>query len=229
MKNFQFLFVLLFALNFITTSCKKTVTVVKTVTDTVAVSSKDTTFAMDVSGWDLYSHNTLSLVSSNATTYFNTSEGIKFFAQGIRKGARLQTKSEVGFKNKTIYYKWKANNGGQFVAFVLQLKYDPTTYDATVPPIQGADFSNFSFLNPVNGSFVIQNDVWYYTRIKPVSGTDNFIVTTCINNYDNKGGTPILTSLVPVYTKSGYISLRLGDNFSATAYAVLGECKIAGE
>jgi len=236
MKNVLFLPVAVVLFVFLSVSCQKTIREVEIVNDTLIVHtidtlvihSKDTTLAMDANLWNCYSHNTSTIVSPGPTTFFNTSEGIKFIGQGIRRGTRLQTKQEIGFKDKTIYYKWKGTGGGQFAGFVLQAKYDPLTYDATNPPLQGADFANYSVGNSVDYALLVQENVWYYTRIKSIVGTDNYEVTTATGNYGNKGGTTIQTVVVPVYTKSGYIAIRIGDNFGGSnSYAVLGECKIS--
>lgn len=195
--------------------------------DTFAVTAKDTVFSMDVNSWNLFSLATYSYLSPGSTTYMNTSEGIKFFAQAYRTGVRLEIKSEVGIKGKTIYYKWKANGGGLFAGFVPQMKYNPVTGDGTAPSIQGVDFSNYSTGNAFGSYILIQEDTWYYTRVRPLSGTDNYQVLTATGNYDNNGGNVISNQTLPVYTKNGYIALRIGDNYSTSAYAILGECKIA--
>jgi hypothetical protein len=236
MKNFLFTIISVAGVSMFSMSCNKTITETKLVTDTLVVhkqdtlvvNSKDTSIAMDIAAWDCYSHNTTSLVAPGASTYFNTEEGIKVIGQGVRRGTRLQTKKELGFKDKTIYYKWKGYGGGQFAAFVVQVKYDPLSYDATNPPLQGEDFGNFSVGGSFNNSFLIQEDTWYYTRIKAITGTDNYEVTTALGNYSNNGGTTVKTETVAIYTKSGYLAIRIGDNYAGSnSYVVLGECKVA--
>src|SRR5947209_5002787 len=182
---------------------------------------------MDVNAWNLYSTASNSYLSPGPTTYLNTAKGVKFFTQAYRSGIRLETKAEVGIKGKTIYYKWKANGLGQFAGFVPQIKYNPVTADATAPPIQGVDFSNFCTGNAFTGFTLIQDDTWYYTRVRAIAGTDNYQIITASGNYDNNGGNVILNQILPVYTKNGYLAIRIGDNYSTNAYAVLGECKIA--
>jgi hypothetical protein len=82
---------------------------------------------------------------SRASTYTNTVEGIKFFAQSPRSGVRLQVKNEVGFKDKTLLYKWKATGGGLFTDLVLSVKYVPTTGNGD-PAIQGVDLEEYSIV-----------------------------------------------------------------------------------
>ena len=212
---------------FFSTSCKKTVTVTNTIKDTVLIRAVDTTFIMNAKSWNCYSYQTNTLIDSGATRYFTTAEGIKIMGQGYRLGARLQIKSEVGFYNKVVYFKWKGYGAGQFAAFAPQIKYDPFTNDG-LPTIQGVDPQIFSVSNTFGGSVLIQENVWYYTRLVPVSGSDSYQVITASGNYNNLGGTTISSTNVPIYTKAGYIALRLADCYASTAaYAVIGECKIA--
>lgn len=217
---------ILFAFAFTFTSCKKTETITKIEiqTDTVEVAAIDTVFAMDVANWNFFNYP--GFLPSGPTTYTNTAEGIKFFPQLPRAGVRLQVKNEVGFKDKSILFKWKANGGGQFTDIVIGLKYDPTTGDGT-PPIQGIDLQSYTLQNSLSGSILVQNDTWYYTRIAAQKGSDNFQVITATGGYDNNGGTQIASKSIAIYTKHGYPAIRLGDPFAgANAYCVLGECKI---
>lgn len=212
--------------NFIvTTSCTKTRLEVKVVRDTVLTVSKDTIFQMDTNSFDLYSYYSESIVAPAPNTYLNTNEGVKFFGTSYRLGARLQTKTEISFKDKTIYYKWKGRTDG-FAGVVPQIKYNPVTTDGNIA-IQGADFDLFTFGNTVFESTLIQNDTWYYTTAKPLSGTNNYLITTCTSNYSNNNGVVVHTTLVPVYTTRGYLAIRIGDNYGANNdYLILGECKI---
>ena len=202
-------------------------TVTNTIKDTVLVRAVDTTFPMNAKSWNCFSYQTMNLIDSGATRYFTTAEGVKFMGQAYRLGARLQIKSELGFHNKVVYFKWKVFGGGQFAYLVPQVKYDPLTNDG-LPLIQGVDLGFFSTGNSFNGSILIQENVWYYTRLVPVSGSDTYQVFTATGNYNNLGGTTISSTNVQIYTKAGYIALRMSDNYASTAaYGILGECKIA--
>jgi hypothetical protein len=209
------------------TSCTKTEIKTETITDTVQIAAKDTTFAMDVAGWDYFDFLTLALKPSGSSTFFNTQEGIKFFGQASRYGGRLQVKNEVGFKDKTLYFKWKGDGEGEFSAIAVSIKYDPMTNDSN-PAIQGVDLEFYSMPNTYNGSTLILPNTWYYTRVAAVKGTDNYQVISATGNYDNKGGNVIRSKVIPIYTKHGYPAIRLGDPYAGqSAYAVLAECKIA--
>lgn len=217
-----------------TTSCTKdpetiikTDTVTVTVTVNVPVKSIDTTFKMNAMSWRGYSFATSAKVDSGATTYLTTAEGVKAIGQAYRLGIRLNTVGEVGILNKYVYWKWKATGNGQFAGFVPEIKYDPTSTDST-PAIMGVDLDLFTTNGTITNSTAITENTWYYTRMAPVVGTDNYTVITSTGNYSNQGGTVISTKTVPVYTKNGYIGFRMGDNFGSTgAFFVLAECKIA--
>lgn len=196
-------------------------------TDTLfagAVAAKDTILIIDTAHWNAYSYSTRGLVKPSDSTYFKTTEGITFLNKNYRSGIRLQTKGEIDVKNKTIYFKYKMNALPQAIIRPM-LKYDPLTED--IPSLnQGVYFSGFSLKAQYGGISVIQNDVWYYARVKPLPGTDDYVNITSVNNYDNIGGTIIREHIIPIFTKSGYISLAFWDNHSTDGYAVLGECKI---
>jgi hypothetical protein len=215
-----------------TTSCTKdpeTITKTDTVTVTVNVPVKsiDTVFKMNAFSWRAYSYQTTAMIDSGATTFVTTTEGVKAIGQGFRLGIRLQTVGEVGFVNKYVYWKWKGTGNGQFAAFVPQIKYDPTSNDA-LPPLMGVDLDLFTVNGPFTNATQITENTWYYTRMAPVAGTNNYTIVTSTGNYSNMGGTAISTKTIPVYTKNGYIGIRLGDNYGSTgANLVLAECKIA--
>lgn len=205
-----------------------TVTLIKNTRDTLTVPAKDTIVSMNVSSWDLYSYKTNGLVNTGGSTYFNTAEGIKIIGQDYRLGARLQTKSELGFKSKYLYYKWKGNGGGQFAQVVPQIKYDPLTTDG-LPAVQGVDWGFYSFGNSIPNGPLVQTDTWYYTRVAFVDGSDLYQVITATGNYDNKGGNVFNVVQRNAYTKHGYPSIRIGDPFGGTsAYLIVGEFKISG-
>jgi hypothetical protein len=223
----------------ISSSCTKTVIETKTVTirdtltikntDTLEVLALDTVIAMNAKNWSGFSYETDKKVDSGTSTFYTTSEGIRFVAQEYRLGIRIQTRSEFGFRGKNVYMKWKAYNNNQFAAIVPQLKYDPTSADA-VPFIQGLDLAYYSLQSTWQGSILLQPNIWYYTRWVPVAGTDDYTIITSVGNYDNSGGTIVANRTTPIYTKSGYIGLRIGDPFGGTgAYAVLAECRVSGK
>ncbi|MBS1572458.1 MAG: hypothetical protein JST62_08715 [Bacteroidetes bacterium] len=206
-------------------SCQKTV-------GNLLVNSKDkncnpdTTLKMDVNGWSYYSYATSAIVPQTATTFFNDADTLVGLGQAYRQGGRFQTTNVFNIKDKVLYIKWKLNSGGQFAGIIAQLKYDPTTTDSN-PPIQNVDFLLHSTTG-FDNSVIIQDNVWYYTRIAANAGTDNYTCTTSINNYSNNGGTVIGSKTTIVYTKSGYLGLRMGDCYGGTsAKFMLSEYKIA--
>lgn len=239
MKNISIAAILLITIIAAISSCTKTVIETQTVTirdtltikntDTLEVLALDTNIVMNAKNWSGFSYETDKKVDSGTTTYYTTAEGIRFVAQNYRLGIRIQTKSEYGFRGKNVYMKWKAYNNNQFAAIVPQLKYDPTSADA-VPFIQGLDLAYYSLNNTWQESILVQPNTWYYTRWVPVAGTDEYRIITSTGNYDNSGGTIVANKITIIYTKSGYLGLRIGDPFGGTgAYAVLAECRVSGK
>jgi hypothetical protein len=217
-------------------SCTKTETetIIKTVTDTLTLTVRDTLLARSVDtvvqlkavNFTAYSYLTENLVDSGSSTFQTTAEGVRVQGQTSRYGLRLQTKSEFGFYNRNVYLKWRVNGGNQFSGIVPAVKYDITENDGD-PDIQGVDLDYFSTNNTFNNSVLVQQNEWYYTRWVPVPGTDNYTIITARGNYHHLGGTVVSSKTVPIYTKSGYLAIRLGDPFAgAGASLVLGECRI---
>jgi hypothetical protein len=207
-------------------SCKKTVTETVVNIDTFLVRSVDTTFIMNAQNWNCFDYQTLSLLDSGSSTFHTTSEGVKFYGQAFRYGARLQSKSELGFFEKTIYFKWKGAGNGQLAIFVPQIKYDALSNDNT-PANQGVDLGLYAVNGSVTGSVSITENTWYYTRVIPIAGTDNYRVVTASGNYNNSGGTVIADTIIPIYTKSGYPGIRIGDPFGGkNSFGIFSEFKI---
>ncbi|MFT3911510.1 MAG: hypothetical protein QM737_18950 [Ferruginibacter sp.] len=214
-------------IQFVSCTKKDTVTVTNTITKTDTVKcTTDTSILLSTSTWSYFSINTLSIVQPGPATYFNQNDTLIGLGQGYRLGGRLQTTKEFNISNKVLYYKWKVLSGGQFAGIVPQLKYDPNTTDSN-PAIQNVDFITHSTTNSYNGSILVEENIWYYTRIASMAGTDNFECTTAVDNYSNLSGTIVGTTTIPVYTKSGYIAIRIGDCYAGTNSSILlAECKI---
>lgn len=237
MKYFICIAVLIIFLSSLNSSCKKetviekdTVIIVDIDTlidiDTFHIRSIDTVIAMNARNMNLFSYKTLTLLDSGATTYFTTSEGVKFMGQDFRYGARLQTKVELGFNDRTIYYKWKGFGNGQLAVFVPQIKYDALFTDST-PPVMGVDLRLYPMNGTLPGTVAVTANTWYYTRVIPVAGTDNYRIVTSTGNYNNAGGTIIDDVTKPIYTKSGYLAFRMGDPWGGlSSYGILGELRI---
>ena len=210
------------------TSCTKKIETIKTVTITDTLNcAVDTGFVLKTTNWSYFSYSTLAVVQPGTTTYYNQNEMLVGMGQNYRLGGRLQTTKEFNITGKVLYYKWKVQSGGQFAGIVPQLKYDPNTTDSD-PSVQNVDFILHSTSSSYNGSIKVQDNTWYFTRIAAVPGTNNYECTTAINNYSNLSGNIIGSKTTPVYTKSGYVAIRMGDSFAGTgSNFTLAECKIA--
>ncbi|MGB4771478.1 MAG: hypothetical protein WBP58_08465 [Chitinophagaceae bacterium] len=187
----------------------------------------DIVLGMNTNTWDYFSYKTLTTVPTGSTTFFSTNDTLVGLGQAARLGGRFQTKKQHDITGKVLYYKWKVSSGGQFTAIVPQLKYDPTTTDG-LPPVQNVDLMSHSTLNSFNGSILVSENTWYYTRIAAQSETNNFVCTTATGNYSSKGGSVVATVNTTVYTKCGFLAIRMGDCFAGiNAKFMLAECKIS--
>ncbi|WP_162176212.1 FG-GAP-like repeat-containing protein [Candidatus Magnetobacterium casense] len=150
-----------------------------------------------------------------------TSDGLQFNGYGYRVGAELASKSTFNFIGSETYIKWKAHGAGYMGAGILLWN--------TSPPTKAISIGSMTTHHSWEGSVVISDDTWYYTRIK-VNSDNTYQSVTATGNYDNNGGTVFLTVPGTITNQSdfqnGAISALLGDNYGGTAsYVTLGEVK----
>jgi hypothetical protein len=147
-----------------------------------------------------------------------TGEGVKGFGEAYRHGCFLVTTGHWDVNNRTIYMKWKGNDGGQFCGFVISLVYNGgvTSYK---------DLNLTSSPTSWDGSVIVSNDVWYYTSVKFTNGA--YLTKTATGNYAENGGTVVETRNGTAAETKAHISLRNGDPYAgAASYVVVGELKI---
>ncbi len=154
--------------------------------------------------------------------YEKTAEGLKIFGPEYRGNKKIHPVpvSSYPIIGKTVYMKWKANGGGGFMGVGPFIVTDTTAMTAP-----SAQMTNFTTSYSYAGSYLITNDMWYYSRM--VINTTSFSVTTATGNYDNQGGTLVQTqtgTLTPIYN---VLMFGIWDTYSSTAaYAILGEARI---
>jgi hypothetical protein len=88
------------------------------------------------------------------------------------------------------------------------------------------DFTSLTTANIYNRSALIEEDVWYYTRIVVREGSAT--AYTSKKNYENAGGDIIQTRNIKITgLHSGYLAARVGDPYgSDEAFIVVAEYKI---
>ena len=138
-------------------------------------------------------------------------------------GSFLITTRSYELRNRTVYMKWKGNDGGAFVGYVVAVVYNAFVSIGTVKSYY--DFNSCSSPTTYNGSIVVSNNQWYYTTIKVTN--NSFTATTATGNYGDKGGTVIENRNGSLINTHGKISLRNGDAYAGNAsYIVINELKI---
>jgi len=199
--------------------------------DSIMISQIDSiTFSVSVQGIPLELTDWKCFTSVPAYSYLDpapgvyekVTDGLKIYGNGYRGNENIHPvpTSQYPIMNKTIYVKWKANGGGQFMGVGVNI-YKDTTF--LVSPDSGIMnlTTHHSYLN----SYVITEDMWYYTRV--VLSTDHYTAITATGNYDNLGGTVIQSKSRPISQTYNVLTFGLWDTYAGTTpYAILGEARI---
>jgi hypothetical protein len=152
--------------------------------------------------------------------YEKVSDGLKIYGNGYRVGEEIHPvpTSQYPIANKTIYLKWKANGGGDFMGVGV------TFYADTISWLWKGHPMNLTTHHSYDGSVVITEGLWYYTRV--VVTTNLATGTTATGNYDNYGGTVIQTLSISLMQPAMF-TFGLWDTYAGTSpYAILGEARI---
>lgn len=191
----------------------------------ISESSKNSTvnelsIPLTINEWRYYSEadNASKTASSNVLRAIG--DGLQFFGSGYRKGAIIFTATKYNLSNCTVYFKWKTHAMGYMAA-------GPIFVDSPTP--SGTHFS-LNFLttdHSWDGSILISDDRWYYTRAKFSNG--NFAASMAINSYDDQGGTIINTTSGSFTPTSVSIAFQINDNYTGKSASItVGEVKIIG-
>jgi hypothetical protein len=151
----------------------------------------------------------------------SVTEGLKIYGTGYRGGALIHPVplAQYPIANKTLYFKWKANGGGDFMGIFPMVFTDSNSW---ITPYY---MTNLTTDHIYLDSYLITEDMWYYTRI--IMGSTTYIATTATGNYDNSGGTVVQTKTANLDHDYMCIYFSIVDCYASTAaYAVLGEVRI---
>jgi hypothetical protein len=168
-------------------------------------------------------------LNSNGYTYVNPaptlfeadSEGLKIYGTSYRAGTYIHPTpfSQYPVVNKTLYFKWKANGGGGFMGVWPLIYTDSVLF--TTPYYPQNLTTHHSYLD----SYVITEDLWYYTRW--VIGSTTYTCTTASGNYDNAGGTIVQKKTAALDHDYRCLGFGIFDCYNSTAaYAIIGEVRI---
>ena len=192
--------------------------------DTLPNNSTDSiTVTMDPANWDCFLVGSEKYLLPTAGKFEFTTEGVKGYGESYRLGCFLITTRSYELNNRTIYLKWKGNDGGAFVNYVSAIVYNAFVSIGSTRSY--SDLNSCSSPTVYNGSVVVSNNQWYYSTIK-VTNT-SFTANTATGTYADRGGTVIENRNGAIINSHGKISLRNGDAYGGNAsFIVINELKI---
>jgi hypothetical protein len=199
--------------------------------DSITFTIQPTSIPMELSNWRYWASNPNQYKPAGDSIFERTSEGLKAYGQpNSRDGIGIHPINKYDMMNKTLYCKWKINGAGQYCNGGFTIMLDDSLPATNVYGASSPDFVGFVFVTTSyssNGSTLIQDDFWYYTRVTITS--TGFTSTTATTNYDNSGGTVIqtLSNNVSATTLVGKPVLGVGDTYAgSSAYTVIAEFRI---
>ncbi len=226
MKNFILLLFLLLItqLNFsqslkIYKNDQTTVDFELTKIDSITFSVTTSGMALELGNWECITFEpSIRKVKPATGVYEKVSEGLKIFGSENQGGRaiHLAPVSRNLIMNKIIYIRWKVNGSGNFINVGISLYVD------TVNWISSKQVMNLTTQYSSEGSDVIVDDVWYYTRIVV---TSNLVAsTTATGNYDSNEG--IVVQTLSTTLNEPVAAFTFGMNASTKSYAILGDVRI---
>lgn len=192
--------------------------------DTLPNNSSDSIVVnMDPANWDCFLVGSEKYILPTAGKFEFTAEGVKGYGESARLGCFLITTRSYELNNRTIYLKWKGNDGGAFVNYVSAIVYNAFVSIGSVRSY--SDLHSCSSPTTYNGSILVSNNQWYFTTVKVTN--NSFTATTATGTYADRGGNVIENRTGSVANSHGKISLRNGDSYAGNAsFIVIGELKI---
>jgi hypothetical protein len=158
-----------------------------------------------------------------------TIDGIRVYGSGYRNGNWIYPIDLYNLSGAEVYIKWRANGNGTYSGGVgPSVRFGINCSVAASYPVE------FTTAWSYNGSKIILNDTWYYSRFA-FNSDGNFTVATATGSYDNDNGIEFYKStgilcISPVpSTIIGLPSVGFGDNYGATgAWIEVAEAKTTG-
>ncbi len=140
---------------------------------------------LDEQSWTTLSTNSQSIVEVD-------DKGISFGLRDYRGVIHAVSQQQYDLRDATVYLKWQIHGPpGKYTAFIMGIGWpyenSPGTYLAA--KALGPE-KWFTTDHSWDGSKLVQDDIWYYTRID-VSSDKSVEVVTSTTNYDDRGGVPI--------------------------------------
>ena len=147
--------------------------------------------------------------------WLETGEGLTIYGSGLNRGNSLLAKAARDFSDSETYLKWKVFGNNIFMSVDLGLA-------GTVSAQGSTGWSH-------NGSTLLSENTWYYTRLK-IQPDRSFETVTALDNYDDQGGVVFDSDSGTVdeadwpRVVNGLLRAGFFENYGGTAaYLVLGQ------
>lgn len=187
-------------------------------------------FPMDLASWQSWQGDSQTPevpheVAPGAGVFETTTDGIRITNQLSRRSAYLFTKMAYPLSGKTVRLRWMADGGGCFMGA------GGLIYKEGWPnPNVAHGLARLSTGNSYNGSVLISERTWYYTRAWFEGTTWNYVNSS--GGYDDQGGNVVdqgtwTLSGTETFQDPWHIGLNDGDPHCAPGtYLELAEAKI---
>ena len=179
-----------------------------------------TTIPMDLNSW--------TYVQSGANgSWEQTSDGIKFYGSGYRQGGGIISNTIADYSNSIVYVKWMANGGADYM-------FTGPAVGTTISGWRaGTGEANLTTNHSFNGSVILPENTWLYTRIDFNTDMTWRNITTTGNYFDLGGSVltvrdndPMTTDIWHSYIENGQVQVALGDNYAGTnSWVLVSEAK----
>lgn len=135
-------------------------------------------------------------------SHTDTINGLQLNGSGYRAGVEAHSIIEADFSTGgDIYFSWKANGGeGVFLGSPCSNCYMRVDFGigwffgTKLINLAGtADITGLTVSHSFEGSLLISPDTWYFSHIA-IADDQQYTTVTSVNNYDDLGGVPVLTS-----------------------------------
>lgn len=102
--------------------------------------------------------------------------GLRIYGRGTREGNSITSLASFNGQSSQVYIQWRVSGSGQYTCFRVGVMF-------------GAGFiaSTGNSFHACGNNTLIQENTWYFTRIK-INLDKSYEITTSTGNYDTSGG-----------------------------------------
>lgn len=176
-----------------------------------AAMASTTAIMLDLANWDKHFSG----------AWEQAADGIILYGSDYRVGNYATTKQTYNFTNSELFFKWQVNGGGSYAGYGFAIGYGEKWPLPSMIGGTGGMTTHHSW----EGSYVLSEGTWYYTRLK-VNSDMTLSSWTAVNDYDTNGGSTVCSMTDRPRTAdwehidNGYIVFILGDNYGGTSASI---------